>query len=172
MQDSSALLCLPPLRRSLPALSRSGLSTMRIPMWLGLRWPIRRCSLPGRLLMQSGIRILLLSWRDIPFRELWNGWGEYLSTVCYACSFIWNIKSNSIRYSLFTILYPIGIGSEWWLMFKATKVTENMPVAALFAFFLGLYAPGKWYFHSIIPGFKLISCRLGDDVFLHAQTKG
>jgi very-long-chain (3R)-3-hydroxyacyl-CoA dehydratase len=37
----------------------------------------------------------------------------------------------------------VGISSEWWLMFQATKVTDNQPVAALFAFFLGLYVPGK-----------------------------
>jgi hypothetical protein len=54
-----------------------------------------------------------------------------------------NSKIDAIRYSLFTILYPVGISSEWWLMFQATKVTDNQPVAALFAFFLGLYVPGK-----------------------------
>jgi very-long-chain (3R)-3-hydroxyacyl-CoA dehydratase len=47
------------------------------------------------------------------------------------------------RYSLFVILYPVGIGSEWWLMYNATKVTGNMAVLAVFYFFLGLYVPGK-----------------------------
>ncbi|RAK99833.1 putative membrane protein [Aspergillus ibericus CBS 121593] len=48
-----------------------------------------------------------------------------------------------LRYSLFLILYPIGIGSEWWLMFKATVDTESWAVKALFVFFLGLYGPGS-----------------------------
>lgn len=47
------------------------------------------------------------------------------------------------RYSLFVILYPVGIGSEWWLMYNATKVTGNIAVLAVFYFFLGLYVPGK-----------------------------
>lgn len=47
------------------------------------------------------------------------------------------------RYSLFTILYPIGISSEWWLMYKVTNVTTNMALAGTFYFCLGLYVPGK-----------------------------
>ncbi|PWY87884.1 PTPLA-domain-containing protein, partial [Aspergillus sclerotioniger CBS 115572] len=47
-----------------------------------------------------------------------------------------------LRYSLFLVLYPIGIGSEWWLMFRATVAVENWAVKALFVFFLGLYGPG------------------------------
>ncbi|KAJ5125851.1 hypothetical protein N7526_008028 [Penicillium atrosanguineum] len=49
-----------------------------------------------------------------------------------------------LRYSLFIILYPVGISSEWWLMYQATTVTDNQAVAALFYFFLGLYVPGGW----------------------------
>ncbi|KAL2803372.1 tyrosine phosphatase-like protein [Aspergillus granulosus] len=48
-----------------------------------------------------------------------------------------------LRYSLFLALYPIGIGSEWWLMYRATTVTTNLLVAGIFYFFLGLYAPGS-----------------------------
>ncbi|KAL2854344.1 tyrosine phosphatase-like protein [Aspergillus pseudoustus] len=48
-----------------------------------------------------------------------------------------------LRYSLFLVLYPIGIGSEWWLMYRATTVTTNPFIAGLFTFFLGLYAPGS-----------------------------
>ncbi|KAJ5246029.1 hypothetical protein N7468_001012 [Penicillium chermesinum] len=47
-----------------------------------------------------------------------------------------------LRYSLFTVLYPVGIGSEWWLMYQATTETSNWAVQALFYFFLGLYIPG------------------------------
>lgn len=50
------------------------------------------------------------------------------------------------RYSLFLILYPVGIGSEWWLMFQALRVTNSIPVQALFIFFLFLYGPGEFFF--------------------------
>jgi very-long-chain (3R)-3-hydroxyacyl-CoA dehydratase len=55
---------------------------------------------------------------------------------------------TSSRYSLFTILYPVGISSEWWLMYRATTVTTNWAVASIFYFFLGLYVPGEY--HSIL----------------------
>ncbi|RAH39656.1 putative membrane protein [Aspergillus brunneoviolaceus CBS 621.78] len=48
-----------------------------------------------------------------------------------------------LRYSLFLGLYPIGIASEWWLMFRATLVTDSVAVKGIFVFFLGLYAPGS-----------------------------
>jgi very-long-chain (3R)-3-hydroxyacyl-CoA dehydratase len=41
------------------------------------------------------------------------------------------------------ILYPVGIGSEWWLMYNSTKFTGNIAVLGLFYFFLGLYVPGE-----------------------------
>ncbi|GKZ30387.1 hypothetical protein AbraIFM66950_008957 [Aspergillus brasiliensis] len=53
-----------------------------------------------------------------------------------------------LRYSLFLILYPIGIGSEWWLMFQALRVTNSLPVQLLFVFFLGLYGPGSPMMYS------------------------
>lgn len=52
------------------------------------------------------------------------------------------------RYSLFIILYPIGIATEWWLMYQATTVTTNWLVAGIFYFFLGLYAPGSVMMYS------------------------
>lgn len=52
-------------------------------------------------------------------------------------------KSDTFRYSLFIILYPVGISSEWWMMYQATTVATNLAVTALFYFFLGLYVPGK-----------------------------
>ena len=57
---------------------------------------------------------------------------------------------DTSRYSLFIILYPIGISSEWWLMYQATTVTANKAVAALFYFFLGLYVPGGWQILSFL----------------------
>ncbi|CAK42853.1 hypothetical protein AnigIFM59636_008738 [Aspergillus niger] len=53
-----------------------------------------------------------------------------------------------LRYSLFLILYPVGIGSEWWLMFQALRVTNSIPVQALFIFFLFLYGPGSPMMYS------------------------
>ncbi|PWY72866.1 PTPLA-domain-containing protein [Aspergillus eucalypticola CBS 122712] len=53
-----------------------------------------------------------------------------------------------LRYSLFLILYPIGIGSEWWLMFRALRVTNSIPVQALYVFFLFLYGPGSPMMYS------------------------
>ncbi|KAB8203573.1 tyrosine phosphatase-like protein [Aspergillus parasiticus] len=47
-----------------------------------------------------------------------------------------------LRYSLFFILYPIGISSEWWLMYHAANATSSLVVAGIFYFFLVLYVPG------------------------------
>ncbi|KAJ5103694.1 hypothetical protein N7532_004223 [Penicillium argentinense] len=52
------------------------------------------------------------------------------------------------RYSLFIVLYPVGISSEWWLMYKATTVTSNMTVMGIFYFFLALYVPGSVMMYS------------------------
>ncbi|KAJ5746578.1 hypothetical protein N7520_011760 [Penicillium odoratum] len=52
------------------------------------------------------------------------------------------------RYSLFLILYPIGISSEWWLMYKATTAATNWAVLSIFYFFLGLYVPGSVMMYS------------------------
>ncbi|KAB8071922.1 tyrosine phosphatase-like protein [Aspergillus leporis] len=48
-----------------------------------------------------------------------------------------------LRYSLFFVLYPIGIGSEWWMMYNAASTTTNVLVAGIFYFFLALYVPGS-----------------------------
>ncbi|CEL07911.1 hypothetical protein ASPCAL11065 [Aspergillus calidoustus] len=53
-----------------------------------------------------------------------------------------------LRYSLFLVLYPIGIGSEWWLMYRATTVTTNLLIWGILYFFLGLYAPGSVMMYS------------------------
>lgn len=60
----------------------------------------------------------------------------------------WVISNMFCRYSLFIILYPIGIATEWWLMYRATTVTANLLVAGIFYFFLGLYAPGSVMMYS------------------------
>ncbi|KAF9889162.1 hypothetical protein FE257_007651 [Aspergillus nanangensis] len=53
-----------------------------------------------------------------------------------------------LRYSLFLVLYPIGIGSEWWLMYQAATVTASPVVAGIFYFCLALYAPGAVMMYS------------------------
>ncbi|KAL4913740.1 tyrosine phosphatase-like protein [Aspergillus aurantiobrunneus] len=53
-----------------------------------------------------------------------------------------------LRYSLFIILYPIGISTEWWLMYRAATVTTSSLVAGIFYFCLGLYAPGSAMMYS------------------------
>lgn len=52
------------------------------------------------------------------------------------------------RYSLFFILYPIGIGAEWWLMMNAARVASTT-LAAVYYFCLCLYVPGEY--HHFIP---------------------
>lgn len=47
------------------------------------------------------------------------------------------------RYSLFFVLYPVGIGAEWWLMFSAARVSGTI-AAAVYYFCLLLYVPGEY----------------------------
>lgn len=66
------------------------------------------------------------------------------------------------------MLYPVGIGSEWWLMLKATGIAD-WPVKGLFYFFLGLYVPGK---RGLIPNCSGANpVRDGDDVLVHAEAE-
>ncbi|GFF52777.1 probable very-long-chain (3R)-3-hydroxyacyl-[acyl-carrier protein] dehydratase [Aspergillus udagawae] len=53
-----------------------------------------------------------------------------------------------LRYSLFIVLYPVGIGSEWWLMYKAAATTTNPIGAGVFYFCLALYVPGAFMMYS------------------------
>lgn len=46
------------------------------------------------------------------------------------------------RYTVFLALYPVGIGSEWWLIYGASKVTDSTSLTILFYFFIFLYIPG------------------------------
>ena len=53
-----------------------------------------------------------------------------------------------IRYTIFLVLYPIGIGGEWWLISKAASTSlssSNSLLAGVFYFILALYAPGNNY---------------------------
>lgn len=49
-----------------------------------------------------------------------------------------------VRYSMFYVLYPVGIGAEWWLMFRAVRPAGEVSwvLGWVFWFLLGLYGPG------------------------------
>ena len=47
-----------------------------------------------------------------------------------------------LRYSLFFVLYPIGIGGEWFLMYSAAQVA-GVTYSTIYYFCLALYIPGK-----------------------------
>ncbi|PLB53046.1 PTPLA-domain-containing protein [Aspergillus steynii IBT 23096] len=53
-----------------------------------------------------------------------------------------------LRYSLFIVLYPVGIASEWWLMYGAATTTQRGAVSGVFYFCLGLYVPGSVMMYS------------------------
>jgi hypothetical protein len=49
---------------------------------------------------------------------------------------------------MFYPLYPIGIGAEWWLLYRAIGPAGeiNRLIPSFFYFCLVLYIPGKWIF--------------------------
>jgi very-long-chain (3R)-3-hydroxyacyl-CoA dehydratase len=54
-----------------------------------------------------------------------------------------------LRYNSFLVLYPIGVGSECWLVWKASQMagqTGGMGVWEKYAMWavLGIYVPGFW----------------------------
>ena len=61
------------------------------------------------------------------------------SVITFAC-----MDAHLFRYTMFYILYPIGIGAEWWLMYKSIepvgKISPMLP--PVFYFLLALYVPG------------------------------
>jgi hypothetical protein len=48
------------------------------------------------------------------------------------------------RYTMFYILYPLGIGAEWWLMYLAIEPLSHISsfLPPNFYFLLALYGPG------------------------------
>jgi very-long-chain (3R)-3-hydroxyacyl-CoA dehydratase len=52
-----------------------------------------------------------------------------------------------LRYSMFYPLYPVGIGSEWWLMYRCIEPLGKVSAVGppIFYFLLALYVPGKSY---------------------------
>ena len=48
---------------------------------------------------------------------------------------------------MFYPLYPIGIGAEWWLLYRSIEPAGEISsiIPPIFYFFLALYIPGKSY---------------------------
>ncbi|USW52758.1 Putative protein-tyrosine phosphatase-like, PTPLA [Septoria linicola] len=51
-----------------------------------------------------------------------------------------------LRYSMFYALYPVGIGAEWWLMYRAIESAgeSSMWLKRVFYFLLASYVPGAY----------------------------
>lgn len=78
-------------------------------------------------------------------------WLRCVFSITYHLFNLSRVDPLNPRYSLFLVLYPIGIGSEWWLMYRATTVTTNLLISGILYFFLGLYAPGESLTAQMIP---------------------
>ncbi|KAF2846406.1 PTPLA-domain-containing protein [Plenodomus tracheiphilus IPT5] len=55
-----------------------------------------------------------------------------------------------VRYTMFYILYPIGIGAEWWLFYQAIEPAQKISgvIPPIFYFLLALYVPGAYKMYS------------------------
>ena len=85
------------------------------------------------------------------------------------------LTDHYLRYSLFVVLYPVGISSEWWLMYKSISITNSNALAALYCFFLALYGPGKRaplrHSYHTNPGLILSQIdRIHYDVQVHVEA--
>jgi very-long-chain (3R)-3-hydroxyacyl-CoA dehydratase len=55
---------------------------------------------------------------------------------------------------MFYILYPIGIGAEWWLMYRSIEPVGRISAVLppVFYFLLALYVPGMLLFEKSFIG--------------------
>jgi very-long-chain (3R)-3-hydroxyacyl-CoA dehydratase len=55
-----------------------------------------------------------------------------------------------LRYNTFTILYPLGIASECWLVYSAIPLAKQWNEGAAYALWaiLGIYVPGSYVLFS------------------------
>ncbi|WYZ35135.1 hypothetical protein EsH8_I_001411 [Colletotrichum jinshuiense] len=55
-----------------------------------------------------------------------------------------------LRYTMFYPLYPIGIASEWWLLYKAIEPAGHLSpvIPYVFYFCLSLYIPGSYTMYT------------------------
>ncbi|KAF1971654.1 PTPLA-domain-containing protein [Bimuria novae-zelandiae CBS 107.79] len=54
-----------------------------------------------------------------------------------------------LRYSMFIVLYPVGIGAEWWLMYRSVEAVGRVSRVSrvgegVWWFLLALYGPGAY----------------------------
>lgn len=66
----------------------------------------------------------------------------------YLAANMWNKAPQVLvwlRYTMFFPLYPIGIGAEWWLLYRAIQPSKEVSpfIPPVFWFCLMLYVPGK-----------------------------
>lgn len=72
--------------------------------------------------------------------------------------FVFNLQGNGVpgfvtwlRYNTFYVLYPMGIGSECALIWKASTVADQRE-RLLFWGVLGVYVPGSWVLFTHMMG--------------------
>ncbi|KAF2637303.1 PTPLA-domain-containing protein [Massarina eburnea CBS 473.64] len=55
-----------------------------------------------------------------------------------------------LRYSMFYALYPVGIGAEWWLFYRAVGPAGDVSAVLppVFYFLLALYGPGAYKMYT------------------------
>jgi hypothetical protein len=73
---------------------------------------------------------------------------------------------------MFYPLYPIGIGAEWWLLYRAIGPAAKVHwvIPPIFYFCLMLYVPGKFSWRVACRLGTDVGCRLVPDVHVHDQA--
>ncbi|EAT79770.2 very-long-chain (3R)-3-hydroxyacyl-CoA dehydratase [Parastagonospora nodorum] len=71
----------------------------------------------------------------------------------YLAANLWNKAPGWlvwVRYTMFYPLYPIGIGAEWWLLYRAIGPAGeiNSVIPPIFWFCLMLYIPGSYKMYT------------------------
>ncbi|RKO97055.1 hypothetical protein CXG81DRAFT_15914 [Caulochytrium protostelioides] len=65
------------------------------------------------------------------------------------------------RYTLFYVLYPLGVASEMTLLYRGWQARGETPVGYMYLAFLALWGPGfiKMYTHMMVQRRKVIPSR-------------
>lgn len=73
---------------------------------------------------------------------------------------------------MFYPLYPVGIGAEWWLMYRSVGLVGRINAALPYVwyFLLALYVPGKWIACGLGDK-ELTSCRRVYDVQIYGDAE-
>lgn len=61
------------------------------------------------------------------------------------------INCSWYRYTMFYPLYPIGIGAEWWLMYRSVEPVGDISplLKGVWWFLLALYVPGRFLLANV-----------------------